>query len=98
VIRECDKSSYSVADPHHFNADPDPTCHCDADPDPRFQIKAQHLEIGLKKTHIPYILACHLQIDLDPAYHFDADPDSTFHYDADPNPDPSIQIKAQNLE
>jgi hypothetical protein len=96
-------SSYSVADPDpacHFDADPgtDPTSHFDADPDPRFQIKAQHLEIGLKKTHIPYILACHLQIDLDPAYHFDADPDSTFHYDADPNPDPSIQIKAQNLE
>jgi hypothetical protein len=28
----------------------------------------------LKKAHIPYILACHLQIDPDPAYHFDADP------------------------
>jgi hypothetical protein len=24
---------------------------------------------------MPYILACHLQIDADPAYHFDADPD-----------------------
>jgi hypothetical protein len=29
----------------------------------------------LKQAHIPYILACHLQIDPDPAYHFDADPD-----------------------
>ncbi len=33
----------------------------------------------LKKAHISYILACHLQIDADPdpdpAYHFDADPD-----------------------
>jgi len=24
----------SVADPHHFDADPDPTLHFDADPDP----------------------------------------------------------------
>jgi hypothetical protein len=24
----------SVADPHHFNADPDPTFHFDGDPDP----------------------------------------------------------------
>jgi hypothetical protein len=54
----------------------------------------------LKKAHIPYILACHLQIDTDqdpdtacrfeaepdPAYHFDADPDPTFPFDADPDP------------
>ncbi len=37
------------------------------------------LKKKLKKAHIPYILACHLQIDAvpvpDPAYHFDADPD-----------------------
>jgi hypothetical protein len=24
-----------VADPHHFNADPDVTCHFNTDPDPR---------------------------------------------------------------
>jgi hypothetical protein len=46
----------------------------------------QTLEKVLKQTHIPFILACHLQIDADPyrfpnpAYHFDADPD------ADPDP------------
>jgi hypothetical protein len=59
---------YSVADPHHIDADPDPACHSDADPDP----------------------ACH----------FDAGPDPTFHFDADldPDPDPSFQIKAENLE
>ncbi len=42
---------------------------------------------SLKKcsAHIPYISACHLQIDadpeavLDPAYHFDADPDPDFY-------------------
>jgi hypothetical protein len=45
---------------------------------------------------------CHFDADLDPACHFDADPDPdhTFHFDADPDldPDPSFQMKAQNLE
>jgi hypothetical protein len=33
-------------------------------------------------------------------HHVDADPDPTFHPDAaaDPDPNPSIQIKAQTLE
>ncbi len=41
-----------------------------------------------KYAFIPYILACHLQIDadLDPDYHFDADPDPDYHFDADPDP------------
>ncbi len=56
----------SIADPHHFDPDPDPACRFDADPDSD--------------------LACHFDVDLDP----------TFHYVADP--DPSFQIKAQNLE
>jgi len=30
----------SVADPHHFYADPDPTFNSDADPDPTFQFDA----------------------------------------------------------
>jgi hypothetical protein len=41
-------------------------------------------------ARIPYILACHLQIDTDtkmnPAYHFDADPDPGSQNDADPDP------------
>jgi hypothetical protein len=53
-----------------FDADPDPTFHPDADPgsdpDPSFQIKAQTLDKVLQYAHIPYILACHLQIDADP--------------------------------
>jgi hypothetical protein len=61
------------------DADPDSTFHPDADPDPSFQINAQILEKVLKEAYIPYILACHLQLDSDPvpdpAYHFDADPD-----------------------
>ncbi len=56
----------------HHEADPDP------DPDPSFQIKAQTLEKVLKSAHIPYILACHLQIDVDPV--------------PVPVPDPSITL------
>jgi hypothetical protein len=44
----------------------------------------------LKSAHIPYLLACRLQIDADPyqdpAYHFDADPDPAYHFDPDPDP------------
>jgi hypothetical protein len=63
----------------HFDAepdaDPDPAYHFDADPDPdpSFQIKAQTSEKVLKLAHIPYILACHLQIDAD------TDPDPACH-------------------
>ncbi len=40
----------------------------DADPDPGpiFQIKTQTLEKVPKLAYIPYIFACHLQIDADP--------------------------------
>jgi hypothetical protein len=73
-----------LADPHQFedldpafhcNADPDPAVHCNADPDPSFQLTAKNLEKVFKWAHIPYILACHLQIDADPypVNHFDAD-------------------------
>ncbi len=35
----------------------------------------------------------------DPVCHsFEADPDPIFRFDVDPNPSPSFQIKAQNLE
>ncbi len=45
----------------------------DTEPDPyhSFQLKAQTSEKVLKSAHIPYILACLLQIYADP----DADPD-----------------------
>ncbi len=35
-----EKSTYSVADPHHFDADPDAAFHFDADPDPTFHSDA----------------------------------------------------------
>jgi hypothetical protein len=60
-----------IRNPHHVDADPDPTFHpnSEPDPDPSFQIKAEIL----------YIWACNLQIDADPdtdpVYHFGADPD-----------------------
>jgi len=40
----------SVADLHHFDADPDPdpAFHFNADPDPTLQIKAQNFEKMLK--------------------------------------------------
>jgi hypothetical protein len=69
------------ADPDFFHPDTDP------DPDPSFYIQAQTLEQALKYAHIPFILACHLQIDADPGQvpdpsnHFDADPDA----DSDPD-------------
>jgi hypothetical protein len=37
-----------VVDPHHFDADPDPTFHSDMDLYPNLQIKAQSLEKVLK--------------------------------------------------
>jgi hypothetical protein len=42
----------------------------------------------------------HFDADSDSTYHPDADPDSTYHPDADPDPDPdpSLQIKAQTIE
>jgi hypothetical protein len=45
---------------------------------------------------IPYMLACHLQIDVDPdpVYHFNADPDPAHHFDADTDPDPTFQFDA----
>ncbi len=72
----------SVADPHHFDADPDPdpafhfdadldqvlTFHSDGDPDPT--------------THFfPDLRISPFQVD--------ADPDPAFHSDADPDPDPA---------
>jgi hypothetical protein len=48
------------ADPEptfNFDPDPDPACHFDANLDPSFQLKSQDLEKMLKQDHIPYILA-----------------------------------------
>jgi hypothetical protein len=81
----------------HFDADlaPDPTFHFEVDPDPdptfhfdpypSFQIKAQNPEQVLKYAHIPYILACYLQIDADADPDLDPDPYPTFQFDADPS-------------
>ena len=46
----------------------------------------------MRTNRLPYIVACHRQINADadpnPTYHFDADPDAepdpTFQFDADP--------------
>jgi hypothetical protein len=59
-------------DLHHYDADPDSTYHPGADSD-----------LDADPDSVPYILACHLQInaDPDPAYHFDADPDLDWDLD-----------------
>ncbi len=60
-------------------------------------LKSELSRTVLKKAHIPYILACHLQSDVDPdqAYPFDVDPDPDFYLmrmwiHTDPDPDPTI--------
>jgi hypothetical protein len=39
--------SHSVADPHHVDADPDPTYHFDADPDPDFYLMRIRMRIRI---------------------------------------------------
>jgi hypothetical protein len=58
----------SVADPHRFDADPDPACYfyVDPDPDPAFYFDAD------------------ADLNQDPTFHFDADtdPDPSFQIQA----------------
>ncbi len=68
-IKKTKKVKTTVAHPHHFDADPNPSFHLHANLDPSFQIKAQNLKRELKWTHfIRYILAGHLQTDADPEH------------------------------
>jgi hypothetical protein len=46
--------SYSVADPHHVDADPDPAFHFDADPDPDPTFHSDADPPTLKKIPVPY--------------------------------------------
>ncbi len=98
----------SVADPHHFDADPDPAWHFDtdpnpdptfhfnADPDPSLQIKAQNLDKVLKLAPFSYNLAffiCKLMwIWIDSAYHFEANAYPDPAYHVDADPDPTFQF------
>jgi len=66
----CHNVKTSVADLHHFNADPDQ--------DPSFQIKAQNLE-NCANSFIFYL-------QTGPGYLFDSDPDTAFHFNADSDP------------
>jgi hypothetical protein len=59
----------------------------DPDPCPSFQIRAQTLEKVLKSAHIPYILACLLQIDADPDPDFYLMQPGSGFFDADEDPD-----------
>ncbi len=62
------------SDPHHLDADLDPTFHFDADSDPDFHLYADP------------DLAFHFDADPDPAIYFHADPDTNFYFDVDPDP------------
>ncbi len=66
----------SVADP--FDADPVRIMHV-ASMQIRIRAFKTLKKCSTRLVHISYILACHLQIDPDPAYHFDADPDLAYH-------------------
>jgi hypothetical protein len=50
--------------------------------------KGPNLEKVLEYAHIPYIFACHLQIDADP----DPAPDPAYHFNADSDPDPTFKF------
>jgi hypothetical protein len=58
----------SVANSHHYHADPepDPACHFDADPD-----QACHFDVDPDPDPI-------FNFDADPTFHCDVDPDSSF--------------------
>ncbi len=75
ALAQFPKVIYRVADPHHFNADPDPAIHFNADPDPAFHFNAD------PDPSFHFNAA-----DPDPAFHFNADPDLAFHFSADSDP------------
>ncbi len=54
----------SVADPHHFDPDPNPACHFDADPDP-----AYHFNADLDPA---YHVGADPDPDPEPTFQFDA--------------------------
>jgi hypothetical protein len=61
---------YTVADPHHFDADLDPSFHFDADPDPTFHFDADpnptlHFDVAPDPDPVP--LPRHIDANLRPA-------------------------------
>jgi hypothetical protein len=90
---------FSVADPHHFDANPDvdPGFHFYANPDPDPIFHSDVDSDPDPNTHfIPDFYSPMLQNDPPrlPPFHMDADPDPTLHFEADPaslnvaDPDP----------
>ncbi len=91
---------FSVADPHHLDADPDadpdpacdagpgPVCHLSADPDLTFHFDADPDPSIQIKGQNPEKMLKQGQISYILACHLqiDADPDSVYHFDADPDP------------
>jgi hypothetical protein len=89
----------SVADPHHFNADPDPsfrvdvdpdlTCHLNADPDPALNQRSANPNTGLQTFQGSVLsLLCECpwpsNVDPDPAFYSNADADPFSQNNGDP--------------
>ncbi len=69
----------SVADPHHFDPDPDPTVHSNTDPDPNFQF-ALDPDAVLITHFFPDLDPPRLQNDPQrlPPFHFESGSGSCF--------------------
>jgi hypothetical protein len=84
--------SSRVADPHHFNADPDPAFHLNVDPDPApHQSDGNLRPMGYRDNlDLPGLHFQHPQPYFEPLkilnFDFSADPDPAFHFIADPDP------------
>jgi hypothetical protein len=93
-----------VADPHHFNADPDPSIHCNVGTDPTFHLNAgpdpdpapHQSEANLqplvyRPSRAPILAYTPTLYCKRPRLHFDfnADPDPAVHSNADPDLDPA---------
>jgi hypothetical protein len=84
----------SIADLHHFNADPDPAFHFESRSCPSSvwpPSTRRNLSGSPHTEHSSIADPHHFNADPDPAFHCNADldPDPAFHFNADPDPDPA---------
>ncbi len=74
----------SGADPHRFDADPDPAFQCHKDPDPT-SLFCSDLDPPMLQNDPLRLPPFHSDADPYPAFHFDADPDSALPKPASQN-------------
>jgi hypothetical protein len=70
----------SVTDPHHSDADPDPTFQFDAYPDQDLTTHFQIWTIQCSKMTLVRLQPLHFDADPDPDFHCHMDPDPSFHF------------------